>query len=198
MKNKSFCKIVYILLIVCTFSIFTGCGPAKSNGDTGTAQNSSEASSLAQEGNALVLEGRYEEAIPLLEKAVELGDPVGLQTLGWCYFFGYGVDKDDDKAFSLYMQAADQGYVLADYAVGYCYYYGVGADQDYDEAAKYFKLAADQDLVDAWVAMGECYYYGNGVEKDFEESAKWYQKALDADFEPSEEDQKIINEVLGK
>ncbi|WP_051204655.1 tetratricopeptide repeat protein [Butyrivibrio sp. VCD2006] len=95
------------------------------------------------------------------------------------------------------MLAADQGYVLAEYAVAYSYYTGLGAEQNYGEAVRYFNLAADQDLVEAWVALGECYYKGNGVEKDFEKSAEMYQKALDHGFEPGEEDQAIIDEVLG-
>ena len=198
MKRKAFCKTLYILLFTCIFFMFTGCRTVKNKIENEAAQNNSEAAALAQEGNALVVEGRYEDAIPLLEKASELGDPVGQQSLGWCYFFGYGVEQDGDKAFDLYMKAADQGYVLAEYAVGYCYYYGIGAEQNYDEAARYFKMAADQDLVDGWVAMGECYYYGNGVEKDFKKSAEMYQKALDADFTPSAEDQIIIQEVMSQ
>ena len=46
-------------------------------------------------------------------------------------------------------------------------------------------------------AVGDCYYLGAGVEKDLEAAAEWYQKALDAGYEPDEEDQKHLAEVMG-
>ena len=44
--------------------------------------------------------------------------------------------------------------------------------------------------------IGECYYEGKAVERDLEEAAGWYRKALDAGYEPDEEDQKHLAEVL--
>ena len=46
--------------------------------------------------------------------------------------------------------------------------------------------------------VSDCYYLGLGAEKDLDKAAEWYQKALDAGYEPDEEDQKHIAEVLGK
>ena len=71
-------------------------------------------------------------------------------------------------------------------------------EQSYEEALKYFRLAADQGHPTAVFCIGECYYKGNGVEKDLAEAAKWYRKALDAGYEPDEEDQEHLIEVLGE
>jgi len=35
------------------------------------------------------------------------------------------------------------------------------------------------------------------VEKDLTATAEWYQKALDAGYEPDEEDQKHLTDVMG-
>ena len=47
-------------------------------------------------------------------------------------------------------------------------------------------------------AYGDCYYLGNGVEQDLKKAAEWYQKALDAGYEPDDEDQKHLAEVMGE
>ena len=46
-------------------------------------------------------------------------------------------------------------------------------------------------------AIGECYDLGQGVKKDLDKAAKWYRRALDAGYEPDEEDQARLKEVLG-
>lgn len=191
-------RIICILLTTCLLCTLTSCGPFKQESITENIEESTDAEALAQEGISLVHAGSYEDAFPLLSRASELGDPSAQQTLGWCYFYGYGVDINEEEAFRLFKLAADQGYVLSQYSVGYSYFFGSGVEQNYDEAVKYFNLAADQDLVDAWVALGKCYYYGYGVEKDFEKAAQLYQKAQDGGYEPDDSDQEIIDEVLGE
>ena len=47
-------------------------------------------------------------------------------------------------------------------------------------------------------AVGDCYYLGNGVEKDLGAAAEWYQKSPDAGYEPDEEDQKHLEDVMGE
>ena len=61
-----------------------------------------------------------------------------------------------------------------------------------------FRLAADQGFPVALFAVGDCYYLGTGVEKDPEAAREWYQKSLDAGYEPDEEDQKHLTDVMGK
>ena len=75
---------------------------------------------------------------------------------------------------------------------------GRAVDQDYDEAFRLFRLAADQGFPVALFAVGDCYYLGTGVEKDLEAAAEWYRKSLDMGYEPDAEDQKHLDDVLGK
>ena len=93
--------------------------------------------------------------------------------------------------------AVDQGNANAQFNLGFCYYTGMGVEPDYNEAFRLFKLAADQGFPVALFAVGDCYYLGTGVEKDPEAAREWYQKSLDAGYEPDEEDQKHLADVMG-
>ena len=52
-------------------------------------------------------------------------------------------------------------------------------------------------MPDAMFALGDFCYEGIILEKDPEKAAEWYRKALDAGYEPEEEDQARLKEVLG-
>ena len=58
-----------------------------------------------------------------LEKRVESGDANAIYNLGCCYRNGdYGLQKDNHKAFSLFLRAADLGNVYAYAVIGAAYY----------------------------------------------------------------------------
>ncbi len=82
--------------------------------------------------------------------------------------------------------------------LGCCYRDGTGVEQDYNEAFRLFRLSADQGFPVALFAVGDCYYLGTGVEKDLQAAGEWYQKSMDAGYEPDEEDQKHLADVMGK
>ena len=67
----------------------------------------------------------------------------------------------------------------------------------YAKAVEYFTLAAEQGEPAGMFCLGECFYEGQGREKDPDKAAEWYRKALDAGFEPDEEEQAHLKEVLG-
>ena len=66
------------------------------------------------------------------------------------------------------------------------------------EAFRLYRLAADQEFPVALFAVGDCYYLGRGVEQNRETAAEWYRKALDAGYTPDAEDQKHIDDAMGK
>ena len=82
--------------------------------------------------------------------------------------------------------------------LGFCYYIGLGVEQDYNEAFRLFRLSADRGFPVAMFAVGDCYYLGTGAEKDLDAAKAWYQKSLDAGYTPDEEDQKHLDDVMGK
>ena len=111
---------------------------------------------------------------------------------------GQAYDAEDyGKAMEYFQLAADLGNAEGWRGIGYLYQYGLGVEQDYDKTLEYFSLAAEQGEPGAMFAIGECYHLGQGVKKDLDKAAKWYRRALDAGYEPDEEDQAHLKEVLG-
>ncbi len=106
--------------------------------------------------------------------------------------------EDYEAAVPILQEAADIGDAEAQNMLGNCYMYGLGIEQDEEEAAKYYQLSADQGNIPAAYNLAFSYLNGKGVEQDLKTAEEWYQKALDAGYEPDDEDQKHIAEVMGE
>jgi TPR repeat protein len=63
----------------------------------------------------------YTKAIKLYESAMNDGNPKAPFYLGMFYFMGMGVDKDAEKAISLWHKSAEHGYVEAQITLGLMY-----------------------------------------------------------------------------
>lgn len=107
--------------------------------------------------------------------------------LGNCYYYGYGVSKDYEKAVYWYEKAANQGYATAQNNIGYCYETGNGVIQDYEKAVYWYEKAAIQDHASAQSHLAGCYYDGKGVPKNYEKAIYWYEKAANQDDEGAKE-----------
>lgn len=99
--------------------------------------------------------------------------------LSVCYYYGYGVEKDEEEAVKWSKKAAEQGHVDAQCKLGHCYYSGIGVKKDKKEAAKWYRKAAEQGSADAQYRLGECYYIGDEMDEDEGEAVKWYRKAAE-------------------
>lgn len=94
------------------------------------------------------------------------------------YYYGEnGVKKDYNKAFELYLQAAEQGHSDSQLEVGYMYETGKGINQDKEKAVYWYQKSANQDNKIAQCNLGYCYEKSIGVEKNLESAVYWYQKA---------------------
>lgn len=89
--------------------------------------------------------GNYKTAIKGLSRLADKGNANALTHLGVIYHMGLDVDRDLEKSFMYYQQAAKQNYAPAQYNLGLMHQSGLGTKQDYETAYKYFLLAADQD-----------------------------------------------------
>ena len=140
---------------------------------------------------------KYEEAVKWYRKAVELGHTHAQYSLGYCYYWGKGVEKDEEEAIKWYRKAAEQGDADAQYELG-DYYGNVWSlifddnescrNRRYDakEAAKWYRKAAEQYLkaaeqgnAEAQYSLGVCYLLGNGVGIDRELAFEWFLKAAE-------------------
>ncbi len=79
-----------------------------------------------------------EEFKPLAEQ----GDAMAQYYLGFMYFEGLGVPKNDAEAVKWYRKAADQGIARAQYELGLMYFRGLGVPRDRAEAYFWWTLAA--------------------------------------------------------
>ena len=87
----------------------------------------------------------YNQAVVWYRKAAEQGYANAQESLGVCYFFGWGVTRDRTQAIAWYRKAAEQGYAEAQYELGVCYFFGWGVMQNESEALYWYHKAAAQN-----------------------------------------------------
>jgi hypothetical protein len=96
------------------------------------------------------------------------------------YFHGDGLPEDPEKAFTLYLAAARQGYGKAYFHVGRMYREGIGTAKHPAEAARWSRKAAEEaGNPGAWNNVGLAYAYGEGLERDPVEAVKCFRRAAE-------------------
>lgn len=99
------------------------------------------------------------------------------RNLGWKYYSGTGVEQDDQKAFELFLEAAEYGDEIAQFNVGFMYYSGRYVAQDYSKAAEWYRKSADRGYVEAQYNLALMYDHGLGVEQNFWWAFTYYSAA---------------------
>ena len=124
-------------------------------------------------------------AIQFFDKASELGMPKAKDLLGTFYTFGAGVAQDPDKALTLFVEAARNGYDdallnLEEYA--YDYYSGAEdlIDINYGTCFKYYEALTEFGNTRAMYNLGQLYLFGLGVSRDQDKAIEWFTKAAEA------------------
>ena len=74
------------------------------------------------------MEQDFVEAVKWFQKGAEgcMGNSLAMNSLGWCYYRGKGVEQDFVEAVKWFRNAADRGNVRAMNNLGWCYYRGEG------------------------------------------------------------------------
>ena len=108
------------------------------------------------------------QALPLYQKAAELGDVYALYKLGMIYVEGQLDNRDVAKAMAYFEEAGEKGYAEAYLQLALLYRYGKLVKQDYKKYTEYLLLAVNDGSVNALKEMSSAYYLGLGVENDFE------------------------------
>lgn len=99
-------------------------------------------------------QGDTEAQVELVQfSAIKLNDAEAQYKLGVCYYYGRGVEEDEEEAAKWYRKAAEQGYAVAQFMLGECYYDGEGVEQDREEAVKWYKKAVEHGNVEAQNAL---------------------------------------------
>lgn len=103
--------------------------------------------------------------------------PENIFSLGRLYDYGWGVNKDLNKAAELYTQAAEKGHARAMYNIGNMYMKGDGVTKDYSKAKYWYEKGAEKGDDASLQGMALLYHNGWGVSKDLNKAADWYIKA---------------------
>ena len=117
--------------------------------------------------------------IPKIKVLAEQNDMISCCIIGYCYYNGFYLEKDEEKSISFFRKSADFGYALAQNNLGNCYYYGKGTNKDLQEAFKWYKKSAEQGNANAQNNLGFRYYNGEGTNKDLQEAFKWFMKSAE-------------------
>ncbi|PKK72094.1 HCP-like protein [Rhizophagus irregularis] len=97
--------------------------------------------------------------------------------LGFFNYHGIETNKNDEKAFNLFINSSEKNHILAQYFVGEFYLYGYGTIKNGKLAIEYYKKVVDKNFTPGQVSIGYCYSNGIGVEKDLIKEIYWYKKA---------------------
>lgn len=112
-------------------------------------------------------------------KAALKGHVVAQYDVGVNYVNGWGVEKDEKKAYEWWTKSAQEGYPSAEAAIGKCYFNGWGVEKNDEEACRWWKKAAEANDLDGMIALAYSYFNGSGVTKDDKKGLYWAQKAAD-------------------
>ena len=88
-------------------------------------------------------------------------------------------EKNTEKAFNCFWQAANRGQIEAQYQLSVCYAQGIGVRRSISEAARYCEMAAYGGHAKAQAELGYCYETGYGVVRNMPEAIRWYRIASD-------------------
>lgn len=116
-------------------------------------------------------------------RLAELGDTDAKCDLGTCYERGKGVERDIERAISLYRSAAHDGHMRAQFHLARCHANGLGTlPVDWARAVTLYKRAARQGHVPSICNLGVCYHNGRGVERDTTRAVTLYRDAAVQDY----------------
>lgn len=146
----------------------------------GAGLESDAAHEALEQGIKLLLDGKYADAEPMLEKAANAGSAGAGYYLGRMFRDGLGVKKDDAKAYAFVQKSARQGNPLAENALGYMLGNGRGAKQDDAQALGWYLRAADHGSALAAYNVGTMLEAGRGVrQSDIQRAIDYYRRATD-------------------
>lgn len=124
------------------------------------------------------LKAKLEEGIQnLLLPACEEGDENAMFWMAECYDFGWGIEPDEQKAFTLRRKLADMGHTDQQINMGNYYREGDLVKRNPRAAFCWYMRAAKQGDWYGRLLVADCYFKGNGVKQDYKEAIKWYELA---------------------
>ena len=127
-------------------------------------------------GKKLYDQNKFSQAYPYLKKAAYDGNPKAAYALGYMYQHGYGVKKDNQKAFLFFLEAARQGNSKGEFGLGYMYEHGLFVQKDNIKARIWYEHSARQGNSMAQANFGSMLAEAGG-EKNEKLAFEWNMKS---------------------
>ncbi|MBQ8707541.1 MAG: sel1 repeat family protein [Succinivibrionaceae bacterium] len=108
----------------------------------------------------------YAKALEWLQNPLLCNNVEALKKLGFMYEMGLGTETDRDKAYDIYVKAANLGSSFAKYKLG-SFMYNNG---NKTEAFRWYQASAEHAFPLAQARLAEMYYLGDGVAIDHKKS----------------------------
>ncbi len=122
------------------------------------------------------------EMVPLIREKADKGDAKAQYVLGWMYFTGQPVEKNNQQAVQWMTKAANQNFKFAQTQLGLMYLAAKDIPDNYALAREWLTKGADRREADALNALGVIYSEGLGVKANGEEATKYFRGAADGGF----------------
>ncbi|GBC17272.2 kinase-like domain-containing protein [Rhizophagus irregularis DAOM 181602=DAOM 197198] len=97
--------------------------------------------------------------------------------LGFLYYNGIIVDKDNDEAFKLFSKASEDNYNIAQVYLSKCYQTGVGTEINSDLAINCLNNSIKNNSICGQLYLGNLYEDGKGTNVDLNKAFYWYERA---------------------
>ncbi len=121
--------------------------------------------------------GDYLKAIQELTDLVEAENPKALYLMGYIYYNGTGLLKNDQTAYQYFQRAADLDDAGGLSYIGYFYDKGIVVESNPKKAIEYYERAVEYGDNTAMVNLGVMYALGRGVEQNYDKAFELLSKA---------------------
>lgn len=136
--------------------------------------------------NGIIVEKNYAEAVKWFTKATKMKNPNGVahRDLGYCYNEGgYGIAKDDVKAFNYFLEGAKYKHQDCYYALAVSYLKGIGCSKTPRQACTYAEKLYGINKTNYASLYAQCYNalaYDYANKKDYTQALNAIDKAIGA------------------
>lgn len=128
-----------------------------------------------------------ENILPYYEEEVEDEELSALINDGEDYYYGRNSkEKDLEKCFECFSEAADLGSSYAQSWIGYLYELGLGVEKDYDKALEWYKKSSLSDNAYSQWAIGMMYLSDKKPDNDYKMSLYWFTKSAENEYAPGQ------------
>ena len=126
------------------------------------------------------------QEVALVEEKADKGNANTQYVLGWMYFIGQSVGKDNEKAVQWMTKAANQNVPHAQTQLGLMYLFTKDIEGHYTLAREWLLKGAARNETDALNALGGIYSQGLGVDVNTDKAIKYFRTAADAGFDKAQ------------